>query len=319
MKIKVSIIVPVWNVEKYLEQCLDSLVNQTLKEIEIIIVNDGSPDNSQAIIDSYVKKYPKLVRSFIKENGGQGSARNFGLSKAKGNYISFVDSDDWLDLNALEEMYNVAIANDSDVVICDMIDHLKNNEIYHDCTNYRAVYEVTPSACNKIFKKDIIEDIKFLPNLWYEDFNFTTKILLKTQKISQINKGFYHCNCREVSTMNNNNSIKNLDMIKVIEDLKIFAKENNLYNEEIFTYLIYNHILITSINRVAIQKNRNKNKVIKKFIRYCRETIPNYRKMNFYINERRNKKIIAWLNYHYFYYLSKLILRINSLLKRGGK
>lgn len=123
MKIKVSIIVPVWNVEKYLEQCLDSLVNQTLKEIEIIIVNDGSPDNSQAIIDSYVKKYPKLVRSFIKENGGQGSARNFGLSKAKGNYISFVDSDDWLDLNALEEMYNVAIANDSDVVICDMIDH----------------------------------------------------------------------------------------------------------------------------------------------------------------------------------------------------
>ena len=91
MKIKVSIIVPVWNVEKYLEQCLDSLVNQTLKEIEIIIVNDGSPDNSQAIIDSYVKKYPKLVRSFIKENGGQGQLEILAYQKPRETiYLSLI-------------------------------------------------------------------------------------------------------------------------------------------------------------------------------------------------------------------------------------
>ena len=91
---KVSVIVPVWNVEKYIIKCLDSLVNQTLKEIEIIVVNDGSPDNSQKIIDKYVKKYPDKVKSFIKENGGQGSARNLGIEKAKGEYISFVDKSD---------------------------------------------------------------------------------------------------------------------------------------------------------------------------------------------------------------------------------
>ena len=93
---KVSIIIPVYNVEKYIATCLDSLVNQTLKDIEVIVVNDGSPDNSQDIIDEYVKKYPKIVKSYIKENGGQGSARNFGLKKATVEYIGYVDSDDYV-------------------------------------------------------------------------------------------------------------------------------------------------------------------------------------------------------------------------------
>ena len=114
----VSIVVPVYNVENYLAKCLDSLVNQTLKDIEVIVVNDGSPDNSQKIIDKYVKKYPKLVKSFIKENGGQGSARNFGLEYAKGEYIAYVDSDDYVETNMFEEMYNIASKENSDIVIC---------------------------------------------------------------------------------------------------------------------------------------------------------------------------------------------------------
>ena len=121
--IKVSVIVPVYNVEKYIDKCLNSLVKQTLKDIEIIVVNDGSPDNSQKIIDKYVDKYPDKIKSYIKENGGQGSARNLGLEYASGEYISFIDSDDWLDLDALEEMYLLAKKEKSDVVICDMIDH----------------------------------------------------------------------------------------------------------------------------------------------------------------------------------------------------
>lgn len=317
MKVKVSVIIPVWNVEKYLKKCLDSIVNQTLKEIEIIIINDGSPDNSQSIIDEYTKKYPKLVKSFVKENGGQGSARNLGILKAKGEFISFVDSDDWLDLSALEEMYATAMQNKSDIVVCDMVDHYKDYEIYHNCTKFNSVFEVTPSACNKIFKRKIIENLEFLPGLWYEDFNFTTKILLNKPKISIISKGFYHCSCREISTMNNNNSLKNLDMITVIEDLKSYAIENNVYDKDLFSYLIYHHVLTTSINRVANQKSKDKRKVIHSFIKYCHKNIPDYRKMNFYKNERRNRKIIAWLNYHYLYNLSKFILNINSKLKRG--
>ena len=224
MKIKVSVIVPVYNVEKFIDKCLNSIVNQTLKEIEIIVVNDGSPDNSQKIIDKYVKKYPEKVQSFIKENGGQGSARNLGIEKAKGEYISFVDSDDWLDLDALEKMYSLAKKDNSDIVICDMVDHYANYTIYHNCTKYNSVFEVTPSACNKIFKKELIKDFRFLSKLWYEDFNFTTKILFNTDKISNISEGFYHCNCGHESTMNNNNSKKNLDMIIIMDDIINYLK-----------------------------------------------------------------------------------------------
>ena len=121
VQVKVSIIVPVYNVEKYIKKCLDSLVHQTLSDIEIIVVNDGSPDNSELIINQYLKKYSN-IKYFKKENGGQGSARNFGLSKAIGKYIMFVDSDDYVDITMAEKMYNSAIANNSDMVICNIND-----------------------------------------------------------------------------------------------------------------------------------------------------------------------------------------------------
>lgn len=315
MKIKVSVIVPVYNVEKFIDKCLNSLVNQTLKEIEIIVVNDGSPDNSQKIIDEYVKKYPDKIKSFIKENGGQGSARNMGMEKAVGEYISFVDSDDWLDLNTLEKMYNLAKKDKSDIVICDMVDHYSNYTIYHNCTKYNSVFEVTPSACNKIFRKELIKDFRFLSKLWYEDFDFTTKILFNTNKISNISEGFYHCNCGHESTMNNNNSKKNLDMIIVIEDIIDYLKKNDKYDKNIVSYLIFNHILITTINRVAIQKSIDKKDVIRQLIKYSKDNISDYRRQTFYKNISRNRKIIAWLNYHNMYNLSKIILNIKGKIK----
>ena len=314
MKIKVSVIVPVYNVEKFIDKCLNSLVNQTLKEIEIIVVNDGSPDNSQKVIDEYVKKYPDKIKSFIKENGGQGSARNMGIEKAVGEYISFVDSDDWLDLDTLEKMYFLAKKDKSDIVICDMVDHYSYYTIYHNCTKYNSVFEVTPSACNKIFRKELIKDFRFLSKLWYEDFDFTTKILFNTNKISNISEGLYHCNCGHESTMNNNNSKKNLDMITVINDIIDYLKKNDKYDKNIVSYLIFNHILITTINRVAVQKSTDKKDVIRQLIKYSKDNISDYRKQAFYKNISINRKIIAWLNYHNMYNLSKIILNINISL-----
>lgn len=319
--IKVSVIVPVYNVEKYIDKCLNSLVNQTLKEIEIIVVNDGSPDNSQKIIDRYVKKYPNKVQSYIKENGGLGSARNYGLKHANGEYISFVDSDDWIDRTALEEMYSLVKKENSDVVICDMVDHyiLDNNkekEIHHNCTKFDSVYTVTPSACNKIFRKDVISNLKFAQNLWYEDLNFVTKILLSTKRISTISKGFYHCNCGHISIMNNNNSLKNLDIITSIDDVIEYAKKKKIYDSNIISYLIFNHILITTINRVAVHKNKDKKYVLKELQKYCKKSILNYKKLPFYKNISTNRKIIAWLNYNGMWTISKLILNSKSLIKK---
>jgi len=117
--VKVSVIVPVYNVELYLEKCLDSLVNQTLKEIEIIVVNDGSPDNSQEIIDKYAKEY-KNIKAYKKKNGGLSDARNYGIKKASGEYIAFIDSDDYVRLDMYEKMYNKAKSGNFDMVVCDL-------------------------------------------------------------------------------------------------------------------------------------------------------------------------------------------------------
>ena len=118
MKIEVSVIVPVYNVERYLTQCLDSLVNQTLEAIEIIVVNDGTKDNSQSIIDQFQAQYPSKIRSFFKTNGGLGDARNFGMQKATGEYIGFVDSDDYVEHDMYQKMYDLAQRDNLDLVVC---------------------------------------------------------------------------------------------------------------------------------------------------------------------------------------------------------
>jgi glycosyltransferase involved in cell wall biosynthesis len=315
--IKVSIIVPVYNVEQYLEQCLESLVNQTLKDIEIIVVNDGSPDNSQVIIDKYCKKHPKLIKSITKENGGLGSARNRGLEVAEGRYIAFVDSDDWVDLDYYEKMYNLAEKEKSDIVFCNMIDHESEKQITRNCISFDNPFEVSPSACNKLFKRSIIKSNRFFEvNKWYEDLNFTGKLLLKKPKISVIDNCYYHCNSHEGSIMKNNNSIKNLDIIYCIDDLMEYAKDNNIYNKETFSYIIFNHILITSINRVASQKSKDKKMVIKKLLQYCRENIGDYKKYDYYNKVSRNRRIIANLNYRGYYNLSKLLLNVKKCLNK---
>ena len=186
---------------------------------------------------------------------------------------------------------------------------------FFNCTKYDSVYKVTPSACNKIFKREIINNIRFLNGLWYEDFNFTTKILLNDPKISTISGLYYNCHARKVSTMNNNNSIKNLDIITVIEDLKDYACKNNLFNEDIFKYLIFDHILITSINRVSKQKNKDKNMVITKLRNYCKENLVCYKSQNFYKSIPLQRKFIATLNYHGFNSISKLLLKIKSKIR----
>ena len=118
---KISIIVPVYNVEKYIAKCLKSLTLQTLQGIEIIIVNDGSLDRSIDIIEKYVKENPTKIKYYEKKNGGLSTARNYGLEYATGEYIAFLDSDDYVEINMYEEMYNLAKKENADMVECDFI------------------------------------------------------------------------------------------------------------------------------------------------------------------------------------------------------
>ena len=313
---KVSVIIPVYNTKGYLSQCFDSLVNQTLEDIEILVVDDGSTDGSAQIIKEYEQKYPQKFKGFFKENGGQASARNLALKYAKGEYLGFVDSDDWVDAEMYTEMYKKAKAEEADIVICDTTDHYPTRDVYHHASQFESKFSVTPSACNKIFRREFVGDIRFPEGLWYEDFEFTTKSLMLTEKIGVIHKSFYHCHCREVSTMTNNNAEKNLDMLTVLGNLTRFVEEKGMAKKykDVLEYLYLDHVLITTVNRIKVQKNKNKNKVIKQMVSEVKKRYPKFYKDAVFTQMAKNRKIIALLNFAGFSGLSKLILSIKAKL-----
>ena len=281
MKIKVSVIIPVYNTEDYLKECIESLVNQTLREIEILIVNDGSTDSSLEIMKEFKNKYPNIIKIFDKVNGGQASARNYALPFAQGEYLGFVDSDDWVDSTMYEEMYEKAEKEDADIVICDMVDHFPDRTVCYPSSRFENKFKVTPSACNKLFKRSLVKEDVFPVGLWYEDFEFTTMQLMKTDCISVIHKGLYHCHCREVSTMYNNNSEKNQDILVVLEHLVEYVEKNGWYEKykNVLEYLYIDHVLITSINRVQKQTNEKKKIVINNLRKEVLKNIIHFIKM----------------------------------------
>ena len=324
---KISIIVPVYNVEKYIDKCLNSLVNQTLKDIEILVINDGSPDNSQSIIDDYVKKYPKIVKSFIKENGGQGSARNYGLKHAKGEYIAYVDSDDYVNLDTFEQMYKNAKEFDSDIVICgnnvvsldNKILSVENSIIYNDkdldiLFGHMAVW-------NKIYKREILINAgcEFRSKVWYEDIDFSVKLLLDNYKITFINEAFYNYLLRPGSTMNNDNVSRNLEITLAFDEMNKYFKEKNIYGDvyEKLEFLAIYHIFIATNVRVITSKvdKTIKKSVLDKLNNYMDENYSTFKRNKYIRYLSKNKKLIYNLMKNKHYGMIKFIFK----LKRMGE
>lgn len=246
---KVSVIIPVYKAEKYLNRCLESLVNQTLREIEIILVDDGSPDNSGKICDEYAK-IDNRVKVIHKENSGVSSARNVGLENATGEYIAFVDADDYVELNAYEELYSKAKKTDADAVICDytlILGNRKNCLCQTKCKKDSAIYltnilqgRLTGSICNKLIKASLFRQFSlcFDEDLVYcEDKLLLIKLLLKNIKIEYVQKSFYNY-------VNTPTSLTHQDINKIIFR---WEKQYNLLcdllrNTEYESYLVYQRI-----------------------------------------------------------------------------
>ena len=167
---KISIIIPVYNVEKYLAECLDSLINQTLKDIEILCIDDGSKDNSLEILNEYAAKDDR-IKVFAQKNSGPGAARNLGIQHAKGEYLTFVDSDDWLKENAMEVVYNCAIEKNTDMLFFSGINYydefyqetvfLKNvivdKELINFENSYRSCLGLPVSTYGKLYKTEFLK------------------------------------------------------------------------------------------------------------------------------------------------------------------
>lgn len=310
--IKISVIVPVYNVEKYIDKCLKSLVNQTLKDIEIIVVNDGSPDNSQKIIDTYTKKY-KNVKSYIKKNGGISDARNYGLKYAKGEYISFVDSDDYIDLTMMEKLYNKAIEGSYDIVECNLhivddsgkltkdVCHTLAEDVYTDDQLKKYMINMYTSVWNKIYKKTLFDnEIRFKKGVWFEDVEFLYKLIPYVKTIGFVNEKLYYYVQREGSITKtfDNRLYCYVDNWNGIVD---FYKEKELYNKyyEELEYSYVRYLYASFIRQSSNYKDKKEfDKTVKMAIENVRKTFPNYRKNKYFY---KNIKGIYLLTFNKFF------------------
>ncbi len=285
--VKVSIIVPFYNVEKYIEKCLTSLVNQTLEEIEIILVNDGSKDNSIKVAKDFEQKYPAKIRYYEKPNGGLGDARNFGIKFAKGEYIAFLDSDDYVEPTMYEEMYEMAIKEKSDMVECNFwweYPNKKKEDIGVEYKNQNdMLLKARVVAWNKLIKKEIYEkhpEARFAVGLRYEDVEGFYKILPYINKVSFVRKPFIHYVQRNNSISNTQNK-KNVEMFKVLDNVLNYYKEKNIYEkfEKELEYTYTRYLLCSSLKRISkIQEKQVRKDLLEKTWNELNTKFPDWKK-----------------------------------------
>lgn len=286
--IKISIIVPIYNVEKYLSRCLDSLTGQTLKEIEILAVDDGSTDSSAAILSEYAAKDSR-IKILTKQNGGLSDARNFAFPYIQGEYVGFIDSDDYVDLEMYEVMYNKAIKTSSDIVECNLHhtweDH-EDTEIGKEIINPKEMIMNGRSVVwNKIYKTSWLLNtgVVFPKGLIYEDVNFYCKIVPFLGKISYVEEPFVHYVQRS-SSINNYQTLKTMQIFDILDDIYSFYEEKGFLDEykDALEFLYTRILLCSSFSRMCrIRDKKDRNTALSANWSKLVTTFPNWKKGNY--------------------------------------
>lgn len=263
---KVSVIVPVYNVEKYISECVESLIFQTLYDIEIVLIDNGSKDSSSNIIRAYAEKDERIKIYKIEVNRGMPRARNLGIKKASGEYISFVDSDDLCDLTMFEKMYNQAKELDSDIVTCNVLRFYKDwkkGEAHHPSVWYSQCHRnldlkncpeqlMEQAAWAKILRRDYIEKLDYYfteDSICCEDVPAFTRAFINTKKISIVNECLYYYRNRPDSLSNNTNRKYLIDFLYAMDIQDNLFIEKNINDLQIMAIkarmrlLLANHIL----------------------------------------------------------------------------
>ena len=292
---KISVIIPVYNVEKYIERCLESVCSQTMQDFEVIIINDGSKENEELIIDKYLAQNSNIYYC-KKANGGQASARNLGIEKANGRYVLFLDSDDYLEQDALETMYTATEDEKVDIVLCDGYFVYEKGEKKYFKTNIFYTKDKAKnylinacSPCFKLVRKTILEhsESRFLENRIYEDLASVGTYLLHSDEIVYIEKPLYNYTVRKGSTMNKVMFDKKMeDIFFALYNLKnIFTNKQKYhkYKEEFEFIYIMRLLHDASLRFFEFPEGRENNKRIadimkKEYPKWCHNRY--YRKMS---------------------------------------
>lgn len=307
---KVSIIVPIYNVEQYLTRCVDSILNQTLKDIEIVLVDDDSPDKCPQICDNYSKQ-DKRIKVIHKKNGGLSDARNAGLRKSCGEYILFVDSDDYIDHEACKLLYEKANKDELDIVIGDAIIKEDNQEkgMEHSNVSLNKIldgptflkeqlkYEGMHMAVwLNLYKRDFLlsSSLFFKKGIYHEDEQWTPRVFLKAKKIKYINFPFYYYIIRNNSITNNKDKTKNgKDLINTCFELeKIYLS----VSDKELKILLNNYLVMLFLNAINIgnlYSKKYKSLYSKMFLFGKASTVKNKVKVSLFI---LNKNLYKYVN-----------------------
>jgi len=260
-KVKVSVIIPVYNVESFLRPCLDSIINQTLKEIEIICIDDGSKDNSLEILQEYAKKDERF-KIIHQENAGAGAARNVGLDNAQGEYISFIDADDWVKHKLYKRLYSVAKEEDLDIVMFKMInyDHEQNKlyetgyynlsqlkkwfdgSIFNEKNTKNKIFSMSVSPGGKLYKRNLIESInaRYPEGMIFEDTPFFMEVYLNAKRSKILNEYFYFRRRTEksVTTQFDKRYLDHIPMTNILIDIFKKYDKFEFYKRGLFNFKV---------------------------------------------------------------------------------
>lgn len=327
MSTEISVIIPVYNVEKYLSFCLDSVLLQDFDNYEIVVVNDGSTDSCGEILKEYAENYDK-IHLVTQENKGLGGARNTGIDNSQGEYLLFIDSDDSMKPHTLSRLYKDATENQVDIVwfgmdyVCEngtVISTSRANE-----NGYRIVtqeecpllYVNDSYAWNKLYKRELFIDnnIRFPERAWYEDLKTLPKLVLHANKILLSDKVLYNYLQRADSIMHVPNADRNIEMIDAVSDVLNYYKKQNVFDKyyEALEYMTVLHVLVLATLRVAAVNP--KHKLLKKFNDFACENFPNYKnnsKIKTELSFRR--KLIYELSKRKMYRALFILNKLNNL------
>ena len=249
----ISIVVPVYNLEFYIERCLRSLAEQTLDNIQVIVVNDGGKDDSQMIIDKYVQEMPHRFESHIKENGGHGSACNYGIERAHGEYVMIVDGDDYLDPDTCEFMYRKAKEVGADILIGNLMYIFSDSsqpyvpipiegERMLDELDRKQLYSNWPTPCGRIYKRRLFQqdpELKFLGGVIFADANFVPKSYAAAERIYYVNKELYNYDITRPTQSLKQTDKRILNVVPVLIDTLEYHKKKDIFEvnrTELMTY-----------------------------------------------------------------------------------
>lgn len=312
-KIKVSIIVPVYKVEKYLNRSMDSLVNQTLDGVEIICINDGSPDNCLNILKEYQKNYPdKNIVIIDKQNEGVWKGRFDGIAKATGEYIGFTDSDDYIALDYAEKLYNAAKQSGADISICgfDRMDvdtgHVYSTEMTQFAgklidmdKNPEDILSINTALWNKLYKAELLKNMRNLPNppKIFDDMMFLLLVYLNTKRITFIKDSLYYYMVRQDSIMATIKKEQVDATEKAMLDVKaIYQEEASKKLLPVLDTMAFLHFGISLMFRISADKTSNFKEELKKNKKYLDTNFSTWRKteylkLSYCIKHKSNTKV----------------------------